>query len=184
MALTPVVIKRLGIRAGVDVTTPAGATVLAHDIEAKTRERLAPNTIKRLVGILPYDGIPRKTTLNIIARYIGFKSWDKLMSMMPEGMSLFGDAYPYINLRELPPDIMIHFKWEPDRLIVLRHVKWFSCEVVEVKNSKLEVGDILEVMQLGNGFPFYVRKVMRGDENLGTYSAAIENGIYDLTVEL
>lgn len=183
MALSSVIIKRLGIRAGIDVTTPAGATVLAYDIESKTGQRLAANTIKRLLGILPYNGTPRKTTLNIIAKYIGFRSWDQLMDIVSEGMSLFGDVYPYINIRELPVNALIHFKWEPGRSITLRHISMNACEVEAVENSRLKKGDKLVVIQLGEGFPFYARKVTRGEEDLGTYSAAVENGIYDLKIE-
>ena len=182
MVFSTVIIRYLNMKAGCDVTTAAGATILAHDIEAKTGERLAANTIKRLVGIIPYNNTPRTTTLNIIGRYLGFRSWDGFCKAIKEGTSIFGDYYPFVEICRLSPDALINFKWEPDREITLRHISACSCEVVNVVNSKLKIGDNLLMAQLADGFPLYIRNVVRDGESLGSYCAATENGIYDLKV--
>ncbi len=61
-----------------DVTTPAGASVLALDIEKKTGCCLGLNTVKRLVGVIPSDVTPRRTTLNVLANYLGYPDWELL----------------------------------------------------------------------------------------------------------
>lgn len=85
------------MKAGFDVTTAAGATMLANDIESKTGERLAANTIKRLVGVIPYNNKPRITTLNIIARYLGWPSWESLMN--DHRSSAFGGRNPFFTTK-------------------------------------------------------------------------------------
>lgn len=176
-------IRYLNMKAGCDVTTAAGATILAHDIEAKTGEKLAANTLKRLVGVIDYHSSPRLTTLNIIGRYLGYSSWEGFCAALKRGTSIFGDFYPFVEICKLSPNITLSFKWEPDREITLRHIQTCKCEVIKVTNSKLEVGDILVMSQLADGFPFYVKDVIRGANHLGTYCAAIESGIFDLKVD-
>lgn len=183
MVFNPVIIHYLNMKVGCDVTTPAGATILANDIELKTGEKLAANTIKRLVGILPYESLPRITTLNIIGRYIGYKSWDAFMVAVKQGTSIFGDFYPFVEVCRLKPNALISFEWEPDRQITLRHTHICFCEVISVTNSKLKEGDVLELAQLADGFPFFVKNVIRNGECLGSYTAATETGIHDLKVE-
>lgn len=182
MKLNSIVIDMLSEKCGCDVSTPAGATALAIDIESKTGERLAPNTLKRLVGVIDYPNAPRITTLDIIARYLGYPSWEHLQAVLNHGSSFFGNLYTFVEVSELDPGTEIYFRWEPNREITLRHQKDGKCEVVEVANSKLSAGDILELTQLAEGFPFYVKDVIRGEEHLGAYNAASELGIHILRI--
>lgn len=183
MALNRQIIMALNEAVGCDITTPAGATMLANDIESKTGERLAANTIKRLVGILPYDSAPRATTLNILARYLGWNSWDGLAEYLRHGSSGFGTAPPFYYINSLKPGALIKFKWLPDRAITLCHIKAHHCEVVEAVNCKLMVGDSVHLTQVGNGYPFFSKGVRREGQKLGSYTAAAEEGIYDLEIE-
>lgn len=182
MAFNSVIIHYLNIKAGFDVATPAGATNLAHDIEATIGEKLAANTIKRLVGVIPYNNTPRLTTLNIIGRYLGFSSWENFCEGLNYGSSAFGSFYPFIEVCKLKPGARISFKWEPGRKITIRHITACKCEVTRSTNSKLQVGDILFITQLSDGFPFYVKEVIREGSSLGSYCAARETGIYDIKV--
>lgn len=167
------------MKAGFDVTTAAGATMLANDIESKTGERLAANTIKRLVGVIPYNNKPRITTLNIIARYLGWPSWESLMN--DHRSSAFGGRNPFFTTKKLRNTI-VKFKWEPDREITLIHLSRTKYKVLESINSQLQAGDILCIDLLADKCPFFAKDVIRNGEHLGTYAAATENGIFDLTV--
>ena len=72
MILNRLILEKLSEKIGQDVTTPAGASVLQLDIESVTGESLSLNTVRRLVGVIQSEKLtPRRTTLNIIANYIG-----------------------------------------------------------------------------------------------------------------
>ncbi|MBD5280233.1 MAG: hypothetical protein HDS35_06790 [Bacteroides sp.] len=72
MILDSLILAKLSEKIGQDVTTPAGASVLQLDIESVTGESLSLNTVRRLVGVIQSEKLtPRRTTLNIIANYIG-----------------------------------------------------------------------------------------------------------------
>lgn len=182
MTFNSIVISYLNERCGCDVTTASGATMLANDIEAKTGERLVPNTLKRLVGVLPYDYTPRSSTLRIIAEYLGFSSWEILIDTINNRISDFDDENPFIEVSELKPDTEIRFKWEPDREIRLRHLGEGRCEVLEVVKSKLAVGDIVKLSQLAEGYPLFAKEVVRKGSHIGNYVAAKITGIADIII--
>ena len=72
MILNRLILEKLSEKIGQDVTTPAGASVLQLDIESVTGESLSLNTVRRLVGVIQSEKLtPRRTTLNLIANYIG-----------------------------------------------------------------------------------------------------------------
>ena len=135
------------------------------------------NTIKRLVGLLPYDSHPRESTLEIIARYLGFSSWQILSDMFNDKISEFNVGNGFIDLKELPLDILIKIEWEPDRKLVIKHLKEGDYQVVFSENSKLKIGDILLLSQIGVGFPFIVKEVIRKGNSLGNYTSASLEGI-------
>lgn len=182
MKFNSIVIKYLSERCGCDVSTASGATVLANDIESKTGERLAPNTLKRLVGVLPYDFSPRSYTLQIIARYLGYSSWEIFIETINNSISDFEEESPFIEVSALATGAEIRFKWEPDREIRLRHMGEGRCEVMEVSNSKLAVGDVLRLSQLAEGYPLVAKEVVREGKTLGGYVTAKITGISDVEI--
>lgn len=183
MTFNSIIIKFLSERCGCDVTTPAGSTTLAHDIESQTGEKLSPNTLKRLVGVLPYKFAPRNSTLEILAQYLGFSSWDLFLAKINDSISDFNVDNPFVEVRQLPLDAQISFCWEPDRNIRLRHLGEGRCMVTEVANSKLVAGDILALTQLAEEYPLIAKDVVRDGRSIGNYLAAKTNGISNLIIE-
>ena len=177
MKLNDVVIKLLNQKAGCDVTTAYGATFLRNDIESATGENLSANTIKRLVGNLPYNSSPREITLEIIAKYLGYESWQLLSNYINQKISEFNSGNIFYELDKMPPDQTIKIEWEPDRKIIIRHKSGDKYEVISSENSKLLKGDFLYLSQISVGFPFMVRKVIRNGIDLGFYTASPELGL-------
>lgn len=177
MKLSQTVIDLLSEKSGRDVTTSYGADYLRNDIEAVTGEPLSLNTVKRLVGILPYESTPRAVTLDIISGYLGFSSWQLLQEYLSGRISDFDIKEGFVDLSTQPTGRIIRIKWQPDRSISLKHLGNGKYIVSESVNSKLETGDILHLSQIAEGFPFMVKEVERGGRTLGNYIAAKKTGI-------
>lgn len=177
MKLNQTVIDLLSEKSGKDVTTSYGADYLRNDIEAVTGESLSLNTVKRLVGHLPYDSTPRVVTLDIIARYLGYGSWQLLQESLTGRISDFNIEEGFIDLQAQPPGRIIRIGWQPDRSISIRHLGEGRYVVTESVNSKLNCDDVLYLSQIAEGFPFMVKRVERGGKNLGNYIAAKKHGI-------
>ena len=64
---------------GRDISTTTDFESLSVIIEKKTGELLSSSTLKRLYGYVSLRPIPRKSTLDILARYVGWKSYDNFL---------------------------------------------------------------------------------------------------------
>lgn len=177
MKLNQAVIDLLSEKTGKDVTTPYGADYLRNDIEAVTRESLSLNTVKRLVGLLPYESNPRLFTYNIIAEYLGFSSWQLLQEYLTGKISDFNVEEFFVDLVNQPLNKIIGISWQPDRYISIKHLGNGKYVVMESLNSKLQSEDILYLSQIAVGFPFIVKRVERNGSVLGNYIAAKKTGI-------
>ena len=180
MKLNGIVIKMLTEKSGVDVSTKAGAEFLRNDIESTTGEALSLNTIKRLTGILTYNSDPREITLDIIARYLGYKDYNLLLTAINNKISDFNTLSNFIDLNSQPVGREFIIKWEPDRVIKIRHMGDGVYRVEESFKSKLLKGDLLSLSQIAEGFPFMVKEVVREGQILGSYTAAQTEGVLSI----
>lgn len=183
MKLNKTVIDLLSEKAGCDVTTANGAEYLRNDIESVTGESLSRNTVKRLVGNLPYESTPRVVTLNIISNYLGFSSWQLLQEYLSDRISDFNNEDSFIDMTIQPVGRVIRLRWQPDRYISIEHLGNGKYVVTESINSKLRSEDILYLSQIAEGFPFMVKMVERDGKNLGNYIAAKKTGIDSVEME-
>ncbi len=177
MHLNPIQLKKLSEKIHQDAATPAGAAVLALDIEQKTGQTLSLNTVKRLVGVLPSDTTPRLSTLNIIANYLGYPDWQSLQADTEMQGSGFGENNIFKDMTTLEQGAKVEIAWLPDRRLLLRHDGNGQYEVIKSENCKLLPGDLLTLSKLAIGFPFIADKVFRDGHPLGAYHAAEGAGI-------
>lgn len=182
MKLPNHIIRLLERKAGISANTASGAETLRNDIESHTNVNISINTVKRLTGVLPYEGRPRPDTLNIIARYLGFPDWNLLRNYVDGNVSQFNSAADTIFIDTLADGAVIAVEWAPDRRISLKRLPGGECEVLTAENSKLRVGDILRISTVAPGFPFLASAVVRAGQNLGTYSAAEDYGVTKASV--
>ena len=181
MALQPILIKMLCEKAGVDVTTPSGATILRLDIEKITSEPISLNTVKRLVGIIDTYRTHTTQILDIIAHYLGFSSYKLLENYLAGNISHFNIKDGFTDTSDLPPKAIVELEWEPDRFLRIIHEEADRFIVEESRHSKLQKGDQIRISYLKAGFPLYVSEVVRNGIVLGTYQASTVTGLTRLT---
>lgn len=182
MKLDSVILRMLAEKSGADLTTASGATVLGLDIENVTGERLSVNTVKRLVGILSGDQSPRPVTLDIIARYLGFGSYEILLKDIHDKISAFNLPDDFIDMASLSPDTVVRLEWSPGRIVEISHIGDGKYRVEKSVNSKLEIGDIIVLSVIAEKFPLRVKEVLRNGKNLGNYTAAPDFGLSGITI--
>lgn len=176
------IINLLSKKAGRDVRTPYGSDWLCQDIIATTGERISVNTVKRLTGVLTTGPDSsrihaRGTTLEIIARYLGFADFRTLQQSLEGASSHFRQADGLISISELPAGSTVEIGWEPNRLLTLRRLPSGAMLVEKAANSKLAPGDLLTLSQIMAGYPLLVKEVVRSGQSLGPYTAAPESGL-------
>ena len=181
--ISPLVISLLNKKTGKDVTTPSGASYLRDEIVRTTKTYVALNTVKRLLGIIPYKFTPRSDTLDLFAKYLGFENWKFLQDYINNNISGFNELGSYMNLNDMNLGSIMEISWLPDRQITIINLGDNNFKVLSSQNSKLKEEDILTISHIAIGCPFVVKKVIRDNEDLGYYIAAKEKGVKDITFQ-
>ena len=90
MILDPYIQKLIRERLGCALSRPSEFEALALDVETATGEHIGVNTLKRLFGLLS-EVTPTETTLNVVARYLGYGSWRLLKKAVDDKNSVIDD---------------------------------------------------------------------------------------------
>ena len=143
--------KRYGRR----IATSTDFEALSVFIEHETGELLSASTLKRLWGYVTSRPTPRKDTLDILCRFIGYRDFrvfcDSLKTTEAFASNFLTEGAVYSS--ELETGAVVTIGWNPNRLVRLSHLGGGSFAVISSENSKLRPGDRFEVSHLMKGYP-------------------------------
>lgn len=172
------IIELLEKKSGTRLDSSAACERLVLDIESKLGERLGFTTIKRLLGFTSEQAEPRQTTIDILARYLGFTSYKELEDAINErGDSDFDSKAESVFSFRLPADAEINLSYAPNRRLKLKHINDDEFCVMESINGRLKTGDIIFVDSFTSDLPMIAKDVIRNGERLGRYVAGGKFGI-------
>lgn len=164
-------------KCGYELLQPSAIERLTLDIEKMTNEHIGVNTMKRLLGLISDERTPRTTTLDVIARYLGYDNWEVLKELDAKSNSAFGETDHCLVIDNLPKGQLLHITYQPDRQLTLKKMDGQKLLVTESTNSKLHVGDIITVSHIVESYPLLVADVERDGKHLGAFTAGKARGI-------
>ena len=171
-------IKLLEEKSGNKLDSSSACERLVLDIEAETGEKLGFTTLKRLMGFTSEQAQPRQSTLDILARYIGFNSYKELEDAINNrGDSDFDSNSETVLSSRLPKETEINLSYYPNRRLKLKHIQDDEFIVMESINGSLQPGDIVFVDSFTSSLPMIAKDVIRNGERLGRYVAGGKFGI-------
>ena len=172
------IIKLLEEKSGNPLDSSSDCERLALDIESETGEKLGFTTLKRLLGFTSEQAEPRQSTLEILAHYLGFNSYEEVEDVINNrGDSDFDDKICSVYSSRLPAQAEINLSYAPNRSLKLLHIKEDEFIVAESINGSLKAGDIILVDSFTTGLPMIAKDVIRNGESLGRYVAGGKFGI-------
>lgn len=163
-------------KSGLDHNSPKSYGTLSLAIFEVTGERLGENTLKRAMGQLNENRTPHKHTLDILARYLGYRDWEQLDSSVSPGDSGF-TVKDGILSSDLTAGQRIVFTYAPDREVEIEYMGGNRYEVIQSSGSSLKAGDTIEMGGLHCSFPMVASSVIREGKDMGQYHAAEKLGI-------
>lgn len=177
MKLSPYITELLREKSGNEIRLSRDCELLALDVESVTGEHIGVNTMKRLLGFIADEREPRTSTLDIIARYLGYDEWEALRLIDANSSnSSFGDRDEYLACYlEIGQRVLISYP--PNRTLTIENRGENNFIVLESENSKLQKGDQLTLTHLVRGYPLLVADVMREGRSLGAFTAGKAQGI-------
>ena len=171
-------IKLLEEKSGNKLDSSSACERLVLDIESETGEKLGFTTLKRLLGFTSEQAEPRQSTLDILARYLGFNSYGELEDISNNrGDSDFDCNSESLFSSRLPADTEINISYYPNRQLKLNHVAYDEFIVMESINGSLQPGDIVFIDSFTSNLPMIAKDVIRKGESLGRYIAGGKFGI-------
>lgn len=178
------ILQRIREKIGLDMTRSGDFEVLSQAIRDTTNENLGVNTLKRLFGFKMDKTVPRLSTLDIIARFLGCDNYDSLAKELGEDadISVF-TPIEAIDVLSLQPGTQVRTVYEPNRVFTMTYISESRFIVNDVKGSKnILKGDILTVSQLAVGHRFIASQVNRDGNDLGPYEAAKFKGLKSVEI--
>lgn len=177
MKLSPYITELLREKSGNEIRLSRDCELLALDVESVTGEHIGVNTMKRLLGFIADEREPRTSTLDIIARYLGYDEWEALRLIDANSSnSSFGDRDEYLACYlEIGQRVLISYP--PNRTLTIENQGENHFIVLESENSKLQKGDQLTLTHLVRGYPLLVADVMREGRSLGAFTVGKAQGI-------
>lgn len=177
------IVQLLKAKSGSDLRLPADCESLSLDIESKTGVRIGATTLKRLLGFAQDERTPHGSTLDVIAHYLGYAHWDELSKIEDMGNSDF-DAFDHeVRSADLLPDACVEITYLPDRKIRMQYLGNNHYRIIESENSKLQVGDEVEVLNFVLHHPLLVLNVWRSGQSLGQFTAGRVSGLSSIVVQ-
>ena len=171
------IVQLLKQKSGSELRLPSDCEILSLDIESKTGERIGATTLKRLIGFAQDERTPHTSTLDAIARYLGYAHWDELSKIEDKGNSDFDALDDEVRSVDLKPGTSVQITYLPDRKVTLEYIGDGYYLVIDSENSKLQKGDEVEIHNFVLHHPLLVVNVLRNGESLGQFTAGRVSGI-------
>lgn len=116
---------------------------LSGEIRGRLNENLSASTLKRLWGYVDGYASVRPSTLDILARFVGFPDWETFVSdyCEVEGVQsshrVTAESFYTADLQE---GDCLEVEWNPNRRCIFRYIGNRDFEVTESRNAKLKAG--------------------------------------------
>lgn len=171
------IVEMLKRKSGSDLRQPSDCEILSLDIESKAGVRIGATTLKRLVGFAQDERTPHTSTLDAIARYLGYAHWDELSKIEDNSNSDFETSDDEVRSADLQTGACVEITYLPDRRLILEYLGNNRYQVTASENSKLQKGDEVEILNFVLHHPLLVVNVWRDGESLGQFTAGRVSGL-------
>ncbi len=147
------------------IRTPYDFEFLAGVIWERLHENLSPTTLKRLWGYIDGADTTRRTTLCLLAQFLGFADWETYLASLATRTDVESAAFEGegIHIDDLQKGDWVEVTWLPNRRCVFRYEGEAHFFVEEAENAKLHVGDTFDTACFLIGRPMYLDNVQRNN---------------------
>lgn len=164
---------------GRKLSTTTDFESLSVIIEKTTGELLSSSTLKRLYGYVSLNTVPRKTTLDILSRFIGNRDYETFrisLSNDPQFSSRFFSAKT-VTTSELKAGDRLRIGWPTNRIVTLNYLGDDLFEVETSVNASLVKGDRFRQVSFMKGYPLYLSRILRDGDYTPAYVAGMNSGL-------
>lgn len=164
--------------------SPVDFDYLSRKIKESSNEDISTSTLMRLWKYVHTKSQPRKSTLSVLCRYLGYPDWETYCAMLLRNRMSDSDflTSKYIRSCDLALGDIIEVEWNPDRRMRMAYRGDNHFVVVEVENSRLHINDTFAAVSFCLNSPLYIHDLVHDGEKLPGYVAGKESGIISLVL--
>ena len=162
------------------IHTPADFEFLSGVIWERTKTTISTSTLKRLWGYIDGADNTRQSTLELLSKTLGFKSWkeysEHIANTKTEQSDFLNNSY-HIYSEDLKVGDKIEMKWLPNRQCIIEYLGKSQFLITEAQNTKLNVGDTFFCRFFIVGQPLYIDNLVHNNEMPTAYVIGKRDGI-------
>lgn len=169
MVLEDSTIQEIKAKSGLEFNKVKDFVALSDLILKTTGRSIGVTTLKRLMGNITDTRNANPYTLDTIAQYLGFSSWNNYSDQAcNNSLWNYADDTVYILALKAGQTLELQYLNRKLKLVVVTYEGQNALKVVTAKNSSLRQGDILLVHHIRKGEVLEAEQVIRGT-NVGNY---------------
>ena len=165
---------------GRPIQSPKDFDQLRDNIYSRLRVNISSHTLKRLWGYLDSPSEPRRGTLDVLARFIGYSDYAAYVAAASTegGQSSSPVISRHINVQQmLAENDELILTWAPDRRCRVRYLGSLQFQVVESANTRLQPGDYFQCNLIIEGEPLYLSNLLQPGRLATNYVCGKRGGI-------
>ncbi|MGM9746816.1 MAG: hypothetical protein ACI30H_07650 [Paludibacteraceae bacterium] len=164
------------------IRTPTDFDFLVGAIWERIHMHISSTTLKRLWGYIDGADVTRPSTLDLLAKFLGFDHWDLFVAdaaakSVVESDVLLGDG---LRSSRVAVGDLVQVAWLPNRRCTFRCIGRDQFEVVEAENSKLHVGDRFECTLFLLHEPLYIDNLVQQRHAPVSFVCGNKNGLTEV----
>lgn len=170
--------RRVEAVANMEVRTSGQFEILSDIVNLRTGVLLSPTTLKRLWGYLDEPVRPRRSTLDVLARFCGWRDFDDFADgNLPEIESGNIGSAAIRAGENISRGERVRLFWPPSRMCLIEYTGNLDWKVVETEGTRLRPGDTFRCALIVAGEPLYLDNLIHEATRPGVYVCGRKSGI-------
>ena len=146
--------------------TPKDFEFLRERIYARLHILVSRTTLMRLWGYVDEEVTPRKGTLDILSKFLGYRDW--LQYQENACLAKEQQSSPVMSRKlSVSSDLSIGEKlrltWQPGRVCDVEYLGNLSFRVIASENTRIQPSDTFQCSLIIEGEPLYLDNLRKGD---------------------
>lgn len=170
--------KHVEEAAGITVKTARQFEALTELISSRTGVLLSPTTLKRIWNYLDEPVTPRRTTLDVLARFCGWRDFTDFESGNKPEIESGNIGGRVIRVGEnIRIGERVRLFWHPARVCDIEYLGNLRWQVISSEGTRLQSGDTFSCPVIIAGEPLYLDNLIHEGTRPGIYVCGRRTGI-------
>jgi hypothetical protein len=161
--LSPIIKKRLEEKYGAPIRYAKDCEALAGSIRKVCKCQISGSTVKRLLGIIKGTETPRLWTLDLVAFYLGYGSYNELIAEITESKTTKKERIESLNSKELKKGSIHKIDCGKSSSLLIENLDKGHFLLLEQKKTILLPDDVLEIEKIQMHYPVIIKSIKRNE---------------------